>query len=226
MMEAVVFDLDGTLLDTLEDLADSMNAVLASRGFPTHSSDAYRYFVGEGMETLVRRALPNDDLSDNLVRQCTKAMKAEYAVRWAVKTVVYSGIPELLHAVTSRGIPMAVLSNKPDEFTRLAVTELLKPWSFEPVCGARPDIPRKPDPTGARSIAATLGITPGHCLYLGDTRTDMETALGAGMFAVGATWGFRPRAELEAAGAQAVVDEPRDVLGLLDQDGVTERALP
>ena len=216
MMEAVVFDLDGTLLDTLEDLADSMNAVLAARGFPIHGSEAYRYFVGDGMETLVRRALPHDDLSEKLVRQCTDAMKAEYAVRWADKTVAYNGIPELLHALTSRGMPMAVLSNKPDEFTRLAVAELLKPWSFEPVCGARPDLPKKPDPTGARSIAAALRVTPDHCLYLGDTRTDMETALGAGMFAVGVTWGFRPPTELEAAGAQALVDEPRDVVSLLD----------
>ena len=216
MIEAVVFDLDGTLLDTLEDLADSMNAVLAKQGFPTHGADAYRYFVGEGVEKLVRRALPDDAASDTFVLQCIDAMQAEYAVRWADKTVTYDGIPGLLDALTSRGLPMAVLSNKPDEFTRLAVAELLKPWSFEPVCGARPELPKKPDPTGARSIAADLEIVPERCLYLGDTRTDMETAIGAGMFAVGAAWGFRPRAELEAAGAQAIVEEPHGVLGLLE----------
>ena len=212
-MEAVVFDLDGTLLDTLEDLADSMNAVLATGGFPTHKPDAYRYFVGEGVEKLVRRALPADAVSDRFVPQCIDAMKAEYATRWADKTVAYDGIPGLLDALTSRGLAMAVLSNKPDEFTRMAVAELLKPWTFEPVCGARPDLPKKPDPTGARSIASALSIAPERCLYLGDTRTDMETAIGAGMFAVGATWGFRPRAELEAAGAQALAAEPHEVLG-------------
>ena len=98
----------------------------------------------------------------------------------------------------------------------MAVAELLKPWSFEPVYGARPELPKKPDPTGARSIAAALGIAPERCLYLGDTRTDMETAIGAGMFAAGATWGFRLRTELEAAGAHALVDEPHQVLGLLE----------
>ena len=213
-MEAVVFDLDGTLLNTLEDLADSMNAVLAVRRFPTHQPDAYRYFVGEGVEMLVRRSLPHA-ASDESVLQCIDAMKAEYAVRWAHKTSAYDGIPELLDALTGRGLRLAVLSNKPDEFTRMAVAELLKPWSFEAVCGARPDLPKKPDPTGARRLAAALAIAPERCLYLGDTRTDMETALAAGMFAVGATWGFRPRSELEAAGAEALVDEPGEVLALL-----------
>ena len=212
----MIFDLDGTLLDTLEDLADSMNAVLAAKEYPLHPVDAYRYFVGNGVEQLVRRSLPAGAVEDGLVMACIDLMEAEYGRRWAAKTTAYAGIPALLDALTDRGLAMAVLSNKPEEFTRLAVSEILKPWRFSPVWGARPDLPKKPDPTGAVSIAALLGVAPDCCLYLGDTDTDMETATRAGMFAVGVTWGFRPPAELEAAGAQALVTEPKDVISLLD----------
>ena len=212
---AVVFDLDGTLLDTLDDLADSMNAVLTGRGWPTHPARAYRYFVGDGMPTLVRRALPIGRRDAATVAEALEAMRAEYDRRWDARTRIYDGVAELLDELAGRALPLAVLSNKPDEFTRLTVGKLLPRWSFAAVQGLRDDVPRKPDPAGARLMAATQGWDPKRCLYVGDSSTDMVTARRAGMFAVGATWGFRDREELVASGAQAVAEAPGRVLDLL-----------
>lgn len=212
---AAIFDLDGTLLDTLEDLADSMNAVLRVTGYPEHPVDAYRYFVGDGVEMLVRRALSPLDPDEELVRRCMDAMAEEYGRRWANKTRPYPGIPELLDALEARAFPKAVFSNKPDAFVRMTVDRLLAGWHFDPVRGARPGEPKKPDPAGALEIAAYLKIQPQECLYLGDTNTDMRTARRAGMYAVGVTWGFRSAAELVASGAQRLLEHPIELLELL-----------
>lgn len=210
--KAVLFDLDGTLLDTLEDLADATNAALAKLGLPGHPLEAYKQFVGDGLENLVRRAMPQGRLDEMLLARGIELARHEYAGRWAEKSRPYAGIPDLLDGLGRRGLPMAVLSNKPDEFTRLCVTRLLAGWHFAAVQGARPDLPRKPDPHGALAIAAYMGIVPGEILYLGDTNTDMQTAVAAGMFPVGALWGFRTAGELLAAGAAALARTPTDVL--------------
>ncbi|MEW6753439.1 MAG: HAD family hydrolase [Candidatus Latescibacterota bacterium] len=212
---AVVFDLDGTLLDTLEDLADSMNAVLAREGCPQHPVGEYRYLVGDGMPVLVRRALPPDRQDAQSIDRCVLAMQKEYARRWDAHTRPYPGVPAMLDGLDARMMPKAVLSNKPEDFARLTVARLLPRWRFDPVCGARPDVPRKPDPWGARAIAAHLGVEPERFLYVGDTNTDMRTARAAGMCAVGATWGFRPAAELEESGADHLLRRPVDLLELL-----------
>lgn len=212
---AVLFDLDGTLLDTLDDLADSGNFALARLGFAAHPREAYKYFVGDGVESLVRRALPPDRLDSATVSRCTELVRQAYAERWAQKTRPYPGIPELLDALAARSVRMAVLSNKPDNFTRLCVQRLLPKWPFAAVVGAQPELPRKPDPAGARAIAAQLGLSPGAILYLGDTNTDMQTAVAAGMFPVGALWGFRTADELRASGAQVLIEQPLDLLRLL-----------
>ena len=210
-----VFDLDGTLLDTLADLADSTNAALAAAGHPPHPIDAYRYFIGNGIENLVRCALPATARDDASVARAKAAMEAEYSRRWQAKTQPYAGVPELLDALSERQMPMAILSNKPQAFTRLAVDVLLPRWSFHPVCGAQPDVPRKPDPAAALYIAAALGHSPEECLYLGDTDTDMQTATRAGMYALGATWGFRSGDELRRSGARDLLDAPLDLLNFL-----------
>ena len=209
---AIVFDLDGTLLDTLEDLADSMNAVLAAAGCPTHPVAAYRHFVGDGIRTLVRRACPAGSaaLADGV-----EALRAEYGRRWRAKTKPYPGVDRLLDALAARELPFAILSNKPDDFTRLTTEALLGRWRFAAVWGVRPDVPPKPDPTGALALAAALGVSPAEILYVGDTNTDMETAVAAGMDPVGALWGFRDAAELTASGARVLVARPEDVLALL-----------
>ena len=212
---AAVFDLDGTLLDTLADLADSTNAALAAAGHPLHPIDAYRYFIGNGIENLVRCALPATARDDASVARTKAAMEAEYSQRWQAKTQPYAGVPELLDALSERQMPMAILSNKPQAFTRLTVDVLLPRWSFHPVCGAQPDVPRKPDPAAALHIAATLGLSPEECLYLGDTDTDMQTATRAGMYALGATWGFRSGDELRQSGARALLAAPLDLLNFL-----------
>jgi phosphoglycolate phosphatase len=212
---ALLFDLDGTLLDTLGDLANSMNAVLEGRGLPRHEKDAYKQFVGDGMEMLVRRALPESHRGEQLVEACLLAMRNEYSGRWPETTRPYVGIAELLDALRVRRLRMAILSNKPDDFTREMVTALLTPWRFDAVVGARPEAPKKPDPTVALAIARDLGIPPARILYVGDSGTDMRTAVSAGMFPVGALWGFRAAEELEANGARVLISRPMDLLRFL-----------
>ena len=216
--DAVLFDLDGTLLNTLDDLADSMNAVLERLGYPAREIDAYKYFVGDGVKVMAQRALGEAGDDDAVVANVVAAMRDEYANRWARKTRPYDGVDALLDALESRGGVMAVLSNKPDDFTKIMVNEFFPTTHFAAVAGAREDVPRKPDPKGALAIADALAVAPERFLYLGDTNTDMQTATAAGMFAVGALWGFRPEEELVASGAQCVIAHPMDALGLLDQD--------
>ena len=146
---AVIFDLDGTLLDTLEDLADSANAALRELGFAGHPLESYKIFIGDGIENLIRRALPQERLDPATLAHCHELVRSEYSRRWSDKTGPYPGVPELLDALAARGVPMGVLSNKPHEFTSLCVTRLLPGWHFDAVQGATPALPRKPDPAGA-----------------------------------------------------------------------------
>ena len=213
--KAVLFDLDGTLLDTIEDLADSMNIVLGRMGFPTHKVEAYKYYVGDGVRDLALRALPEGHRDEETVKECIAAMRQEYGNRWDKKTRPYPGIPELLDAVTARGVKMAVLSNKPDATTKVVVAKLMPRWRFDYVAGERAGIPRKTDPAAALSIAEQLGIPPQEWLYLGDTNTDMKTACAAGMYPVGALWGFRTADELLASGAKVLIKYPTELLTLL-----------
>jgi len=214
--QAVIFDLDGTLLDTLTDIADSMNTVLAGLGLPTHPVDAYRYFTGGGMEGLVRNSLPENHRDNQTVSKCLALDKKEYQKRWANNTKPYTGIPELLDELERLGLPKAVLSNKPDEFTQIMVKTLLPRWSFSIIRGEQPEIPRKPDPSAALEIASRLKIPPEKFIYLGDSSTDMQTANSAGMYAVGVLWGFRTAEELLTNGAKILVKTPQDVLPLIN----------
>jgi phosphoglycolate phosphatase len=214
-IEGILFDLDGTLLDTLEDLADSLNEVLSSEGFPTHPVTAYKYFVGEGVEVMIRRALPEDRRVPEILERCLEKMRMVYTRRWRLKSRPYPGIPELLDALTARRLKMAILSNKVDFFTQIMVAELLSSWHFDRVLGVRPAHPKKPDPAGALEIARDLELAPDRFLYLGDTAIDMKTALAAGMFPVGVLWGFRPADELESGGARLLIEHPLDLLSIL-----------
>jgi len=212
--EAVLFDLDGTLLDTLDDLADSMNAVLEREGFPVHETGCYRYFVGDGMPNLVRRVLPEANRDQDTIDGLISGMRAEYGRRWADKTKPYDGIPELLEGLEKRGVPMAICSNKPDGPVKEMVDRFLRLERFAVVLGSRPDVSRKPDPTAALEIADSLSITPEKFVYLGDTNTDMLTAIAAHMYPVGALWGFRTADELVANGAKKLIERPRQLLEL------------
>lgn len=213
--KAVIFDLDGTLLDSLEDLADSTNAALAAMGLPQHPPEAYKLFVGDGLEILVRRVMGPCAEDAAAVARGIELAQREYACRWAEKSRPYPGIPELLDGLAARRIPMAVFSNKLDEFTRLCVARMFSAWHFAAVQGATPGHPKKPEPAGALAIAARLGVAPAEFLYLGDTNTDMRTAVAAGMYPVGALWGFRTAEELLETGAAALAKTPLEVLAML-----------
>ncbi|HAU36546.1 MAG TPA: HAD family hydrolase [Phycisphaerales bacterium] len=213
--KAVLFDLDGTLLDTIDDLADSMNDVLARNGFPAHGVAEYKYFVGDGIVNLVRRALPADRRDEQTLARLVAEQRREYGRRWADKTRPYDGIPQLLDALSERGLALAVLSNKPHETTQAVVAKFLSRWTFAVVRGEGPHTPAKPDPTGATQVAAQLGLPPAQCLYVGDTDTDMKTATAAGMYAAGALWGFRTADELRRHGAKTLLAHPRELLKLL-----------
>lgn len=215
-LSAVLFDLDGTLLDTLADVADATNAALAQLGFPGHPAEAYKYFIGDGMEQLAHRVLGPGPRDPDLVARCVECIRQEYARCWDHKTRPYPGVPELLDQLAARGVPMAVLSNKPQEFTQLCVERLLGRWRFGAVVGAGGQFPRKPHPAAAQHIARTLGLPPESIVYLGDTNTDMQTAVAAGMFPVGALWGFRSADELRTSGAQALVAHPMELLTFLE----------
>lgn len=213
--KAVIFDLDGTLLDTIEDLADSMNNVLTRYNFPTHTVDEYKYFVGEGVDELIRKSLPENQRSDEMIKRCVVEMREEYSKLWYNKTRPYDGINELLYNLTKRNVKMAVLSNKIDHFTKMMVKKLLPDWNFQIVLGSRPNVPNKPDPTSAIEIANSFGVPPHEFIYLGDTSIDMETANNAGMYPIGALWGFRTAKELKDSGAKALIEKPMELLEYL-----------
>jgi phosphoglycolate phosphatase len=215
---AIIFDLDGTLLDTLEDIANAANHVLLARGFPPHPNRDYRTLIGDGVVQLIARALPEAHRDEATVRVCVSAYTQEYARTWNAQTKPYPGVAEMLDALTARGLKRAVLSNKPDHFTQQCVAELLAPWAFDAVLGASDRFPRKPDPASALEIARQLGVPPAQCVYLGDSGVDMQTARAAGMFAVGALWGFRGRDELLKDGAQHLISQPGEVLRLLESE--------
>jgi phosphoglycolate phosphatase len=214
-IKAILFDLDGTLLNTLEDLADAMNRVLRARDYPTHPIEAYRYFVGNGSRMLVSRALPEGRRSREEVDYCLEAFLRDYGENWMVKTRPYAGVSAMLDGLVRYGCKIAVLSNKKDEITKKSVSRLLSRWSFDAVAGQRDEVPVKPDPTAALQIAAQLKISPDDFIYVGDSAVDMETAIAAGMFAVGALWGFRTAEELLTGGAKTLISQPEELLEVL-----------
>lgn len=213
--KAILFDLDGTLLDTLEDLAVAANRALVSLGLPAHPVAAYRLFVGDGLRILAERLLPEAQRTVTLIDALVAAFEREYSRNWNKRSTPYAGIPEMLDQLTDDGYRLSVLSNKPDAFTRLCVEQLLPRWTFAPLLGQRSGVPKKPDPAGALEIAAELALKPAEVLYLGDTATDMLTARAAGMEAIGVLWGFRAADELREAGARHLIGHPAELAPLL-----------
>jgi len=213
MRGAVLFDLDGTLLDSLEDIGDAMNAVLASLGHPTHTMHAYRTLVGEGARELARRALPPEARHD--VDHVLARYKAHYRANLVVKSKPYDGIVSMLEALKHASIVMAVVTNKPHDVAMEIVAQVFAPHSFARVIGQRDGHPHKPDPTDALAVVRALGVDPAEAFFVGDTDTDMRTARNAGMRAIGVTWGFRDRDELERHGAHVIVDHPQEIVRLV-----------
>lgn len=211
-MKAVLFDLDGTLTNTLDDIADAMNRSLRLHDLPEWPVDAYRYLVGDGAKKLAERAVRE---RQELAISVQQTYQAYYQEHTRVKTQPYAGIPEMLEAIQARGVPMAVLSNKPDADTKNVVAHFFPEIRWAVVRGQVEGVPVKPDPTGALAVAAAMGVEPGEVLYLGDTATDMHCAVNAGMHPVGAVWGFRTAQELQESGAEHLAAHPKAVLDFL-----------
>lgn len=216
-MKAFIFDLDGTLLDSLEDLANAGNTVLAGAGYATHPLNAYRNFVGNGLEVLVRRTLPEGEAqrlgTDGVLALVQKAREI-YGTNWNVKSRPYPGVIEALKALSRRGVELGVLSNKPHPWTVEIMQHFFAEISFAVVRGAMPAVPLKPDPTAALQVARELDLAADECAFVGDSNVDMLTAVRAGMIPVGVTWGFRDVEELRSAGAQHLVHVAGDLLCL------------
>lgn len=213
--KGVIFDLDGTLVNSLEDIADSMNYVLKTHGLPTHEVDRYKGFVGHGMTQLVIRALPEDARDEARIALCRDAMLAEYGANFLNKTRPYDGIIELITELSRMGIERAVFSNKVDNLTKKIITGLFPDCGFAVVLGSGPELPEKPDPKGVLAISSCMKIAPGNLIYVGDSDVDMQTAQNAGMSSAGALWGFRTRGELASNGAEYLLGYPMDLVPIL-----------
>lgn len=216
MKHAVIFDLDGTLLNTLGDLRAATNHALEVRGLPPHSMEEIRQFIGNGIRLLICRAMP-EGTPEAEIDAALDDFKAYYAAHIHDRTVPYDGIPQLLTALRKRGIQVAVLSNKIDSASQQLI-EYFFPGKTDVVFGEHVGVPRKPDPTSCRMVMQQLGVQPEQVLYVGDSGTDMQTAKNAGLYAVGVTWGFRSKEVLLKYGADVLVHRPKQILQILDSD--------
>lgn len=211
MQRALIFDLDGTLVESLPGIAASLNRALALHGLPGYGDAAVRGFIGDGARMLVTRALGTGALVH--IESMLRCFAKDYAVSWQLGTLPYEGITDLLADLRARGFPLAVLSNKPHNFATEIVAKLFPEHTFAAVLGNREGLPHKPDPAGALEIAATLGIVPQNCILIGDSTMDLETARRAGMASIAVTWGYHDRERL--LGANMIAEDVGRLAGLL-----------
>mgnify|MGYP000671528828 CR=1 FL=1 len=213
-ISAVIFDLDGTLLDTLINLAASYNHVLTKLGFPSHPIEAYRVFVGDGARTCMTRCLPPNS-SEELIERALDLQREHYQKNWQNQVTVYDGILSLLNRLESKGIALAVLSNKDHQFTQQCVNHFFPTVNFSIIQGFDTNVPHKPDPAGAKLIAERLRLPGNEIAFVGDTEMDMKTANACSMFSIGVLWGFREEEELVGAAARKIVESPAQISDVL-----------
>jgi len=215
--QSIIFDMDGTIISPLDDIVYAANHILAQHGFAGHSAQKYLDILSGSVESeeFSRLILPPTHRQPPLIQQIRAAFLAEEAVRWRDHTVLYPGIPAVLDQLQEWGIPMAILTTKSDDLAQVIVAELLAAWTLYPVHGSREGRPRKPDPQSALTLAHAHAVAPEHCLLIGDTSGDIETARAAGMQSVAVTWGFGTREQLASQHPDAIVDTPEELLAFL-----------
>ena len=212
--KGIIFDLDGTLVNSLEDISDAMNTVLTGLNYPTHTYDTYQYFIGSGLRNLVSKALPASNNSDEQIEICFDCMINEYREVCTIKTKPYEGIVTLLDNLVSRNIKLAIFSNKADELTKKIAAEIF-PNYFDAAVGLSSEELKKPNPFEALEISKTWNLKPEEILFVGDSNIDMQTAINANMFAVGVSWGYRTEEELIGNGAKVVINKPSELIEIL-----------
>ncbi len=211
--KAVLFDLDGTLVNSLFDLADSVNHVLAAHGFYTHPTDSYKYFVGNGIPKMIRRAMPENE-GDEMHQTLINEFLEYYAIHSLDKTAPYDGIRELVGDLKAAGIKVAVVTNKAQEAANVVITKLFGDV-FDCIMGLRPGIPAKPDPTSVFMVMKELGVTPEECAFVGDTSMDIAVGVNSGAYPVGVLYGFRELEELREAGAKVFAKDAKELKEIL-----------
>ena len=217
MYKGIIFDLDGTLLDTIRDLSGSVNAALRALGYPEHTPEEYKKLVGNGFSVLMMRALPEEARTEEIQAEMLRHFTADYHERFMATTVPYEGIPEMLAALSAKGIPLAVNSNKRDSYTKALIEKHFPDIPFAMVLGGKDEIPHKPDPASALLCARAMGVPAPDAVCVGDSGIDIVTAKNAGMGSVGVLWGFREEEELAGAGADHIAADPASlgrILGL------------
>ena len=216
-IQCVIFDLDGTLINSLTDIANSMNKALSEFSLPVHEVDEYKMFVGTGARNLAINSLPEKYKSDSdFVNKIFLSYREIYKNAYLDNTAPYAGITELLDVLKIRGIPTCILSNKPHDDTVKLSKILFPDFEFSIVLGQKENIPKKPDPTGALLIAKELSVLPENILYIGDSGVDMQTGKAAHMPSVGVLWGFRGEEELLSDGADYIVKKPLEIIDIIE----------
>lgn len=213
--KAVLFDLDGTLLDTIDDISHLINGIFRKYGFPSHDRESYKRFIGEGIFIAIKRALAKEEAEEEIILKIAGEIAIEFPKLGIVKTKPYKGILELVDELKKRNIRMSIFSNRPDKSTQLLVKHFFKNSTFEIITGATPELPLKPDPFVAIKIAKQMNIPVNKFCYLGDSDVDMQTAIAANMHPVGVLWGFRPKEELLKNGAKTLLAKPKDLLKII-----------
>ena len=215
MYKTVVFDLDGTLLNTIDDLADAGNRVCAARGWPQHTVEEYKYFVGNGIPKLVERFSPPQARTPDQLADTLAAFQADYGAHLRDKTAPYPGMPALLARLKAAGVQLAVFSNKADPLARQVVADYFDAALFDAVRGALPGVPTKPAPQGTLALMQAIGADPAATLYVGDSNVDVDTAHNAGLPCCGVLWGFRTRQELTDAGAEHLAADAEELWNVI-----------
>ncbi len=212
--KAVFFDLDGTLANSILDLAFSVNLVLERNGYPTHPVKAFNYFVGDGIPKMIERALPEDKRDSETLLKIKNEFLEYYSEHYADKTVAYPGLCDVVATLKSKGFKLAVVTNKAQEVAEKLVKKLYGD-TFDFILGARPDIPAKPDPTGVFMVMEELGVTPTETAFVGDSSMDVMAGVNAGAYPIGVLWGYREKQELEKGGAKAFASDWEELLNII-----------